>query len=232
MRLSHRYIPARQLPDKAVSLLDTACARVAVSQHAVPAEVDDCRTPHRGARDRAGDHRPRRPPSASTPQARVAEISEKLDAEKERAGRAREALERGEGAGRQDPRPAREAARRAGTVEGTGQQARSSGGATAAAARPRSPLAAADAAAEHRPSAERARSCSAELKGVQAELAALQGESPLILPSVDDQAVATRGGGLDRHPGRPHGEERDRDRSSSWPTRSSSASSASATRWR
>ena len=34
--LSHRYIPARQLPDKAVSLLDTACARVAVSQHATP----------------------------------------------------------------------------------------------------------------------------------------------------------------------------------------------------
>ena len=29
VRLSHRYIPARQLPDKAVSLLDTACARVA-----------------------------------------------------------------------------------------------------------------------------------------------------------------------------------------------------------
>src|SRR5205814_514325 len=43
VRLSHRYIPARQLPDKAVSLLDTACARVAVGQHAVPAEVDDSR---------------------------------------------------------------------------------------------------------------------------------------------------------------------------------------------
>ena len=43
VRLSHRYIPARQLPDKAVSLLDTACARVAVSQHAVPPAVEDCR---------------------------------------------------------------------------------------------------------------------------------------------------------------------------------------------
>lgn len=41
--LSHRYIPARQLPDKSVSLLDTSCARVAVSQHAVPADVNDCR---------------------------------------------------------------------------------------------------------------------------------------------------------------------------------------------
>ena len=41
VNLSHRYIPARQLPDKAVSLLDTSCARVAVSQHATPPEVED-----------------------------------------------------------------------------------------------------------------------------------------------------------------------------------------------
>ncbi|RSZ60369.1 type VI secretion system ATPase TssH [Massilia atriviolacea] len=40
--LSHRYIPARQLPDKAVSLLDTACARVAVSQHSQPPMLEDC----------------------------------------------------------------------------------------------------------------------------------------------------------------------------------------------
>jgi type VI secretion system protein VasG len=40
-RLSHRYIPARQLPDKAVSLIDTSCARVAVSQHATPARLED-----------------------------------------------------------------------------------------------------------------------------------------------------------------------------------------------
>ncbi|WP_261644127.1 type VI secretion system ATPase TssH [Erwinia mallotivora] len=39
VRLSHRYIPARQLPDKAISLLDTACARVAVAQHAPPGEL-------------------------------------------------------------------------------------------------------------------------------------------------------------------------------------------------
>ena len=42
VKLSHRYIPARQLPDKAVSLLDTTCARVAISQHATPPEVEDC----------------------------------------------------------------------------------------------------------------------------------------------------------------------------------------------
>src|SRR5438128_1933719 len=43
VQLSHRYIPARQLPDKAVSLIDTACARVAISQHATPPEVEDSR---------------------------------------------------------------------------------------------------------------------------------------------------------------------------------------------
>ncbi len=42
VKLSHRYIPARQLPDKAVALLDTACARVAVSQSAPPPQLDDC----------------------------------------------------------------------------------------------------------------------------------------------------------------------------------------------
>jgi type VI secretion system protein VasG len=41
VNLSHRYIPSRQLPDKAVSLLDTACARVAVSQASTPARLED-----------------------------------------------------------------------------------------------------------------------------------------------------------------------------------------------
>ncbi|MDB5407385.1 MAG: hypothetical protein JWL84_2297 [Rhodospirillales bacterium] len=43
VRLSKRYIPSRQLPDKAVSLIDTACARVAMSQKATPAAIDDRR---------------------------------------------------------------------------------------------------------------------------------------------------------------------------------------------
>jgi type VI secretion system protein VasG len=41
VNLSHRYIPARQLPDKAVSLLDTAAARVAISQSTTPAMIRD-----------------------------------------------------------------------------------------------------------------------------------------------------------------------------------------------
>ncbi|TDR32121.1 type VI secretion system ATPase TssH [Hydromonas duriensis] len=43
VRLSHRYIPSRQLPDKAISLLDTACARVAFSLNAPPAQVESLR---------------------------------------------------------------------------------------------------------------------------------------------------------------------------------------------
>ena len=43
VRLSARYISGRQLPDKAVSLIDTACARVAMSQAATPAAVEDRR---------------------------------------------------------------------------------------------------------------------------------------------------------------------------------------------
>jgi type VI secretion system protein VasG len=41
VRLSARYIASRQLPDKAVSLIDTACARVAMSQSAVPSAIED-----------------------------------------------------------------------------------------------------------------------------------------------------------------------------------------------
>jgi type VI secretion system protein VasG len=42
VKLSKRYIPGRQLPDKAVSLLDTACAKVAMSHSATPASIEDC----------------------------------------------------------------------------------------------------------------------------------------------------------------------------------------------
>ena len=42
MRLSSRYISGRQLPDKSVSLLDTACARVAIGHTTVPPAIEDC----------------------------------------------------------------------------------------------------------------------------------------------------------------------------------------------
>jgi type VI secretion system protein VasG len=42
VRLSHRYISGRQLPDKAISVLDTACAKVALGQKATPAALEEC----------------------------------------------------------------------------------------------------------------------------------------------------------------------------------------------
>ncbi len=56
VHLSHRYVPERQLPDKCVSLLDTAAARVAISQHAVPAAVDDCAATAASLGYRTQDH--------------------------------------------------------------------------------------------------------------------------------------------------------------------------------
>ncbi len=41
VKLSHRYLAGRQLPDKAVSILDTACARLALGQNSIPAAIED-----------------------------------------------------------------------------------------------------------------------------------------------------------------------------------------------
>ena len=80
VRLSNRYISGRQLPDKSVSLLDTACARVAIGHAATPPAIEDLPPPRRaiGRGDRnprtrrrspAGDHETdsRRLPSRSGP---------------------------------------------------------------------------------------------------------------------------------------------------------------------
>jgi len=86
VRLSARYIPSRQLPDKAVSLIDTACARVGMSQSSVPAPVEDRRrrialidTEQRIlAREAAtgGDHAARQAELAAEREAAVAELAE------------------------------------------------------------------------------------------------------------------------------------------------------------
>jgi len=41
VKFSHRYLAGRQLPDKAVSVLDTACARLALGQNSIPAAIED-----------------------------------------------------------------------------------------------------------------------------------------------------------------------------------------------
>ena len=153
VRLSHRYIPSRQLPDKAVSLLDTSCARVAISQHAVPPQLEDCRR-----------------------------NIEALRTELEIIGR-EEAVGIDTGARRKaaEEKLAAHDAQHA-DLEGRWTLERELVddilGVRATLRKP-------ETVAEERPALlER-------LKGLQLKLEILQGESPLILPSVDEQAVAS-----------------------------------------
>ena len=94
--LSQRYVPARQLPDKAVSLLDTAAARVAVSQHGTPARVEDRKRRlellevekevverERGAQYRSDDRHTKIEAEIEEARAALDEAMAKWDAEKE-----------------------------------------------------------------------------------------------------------------------------------------------------
>lgn len=160
VKLSHRYIPARQLPDKAVSLLDTACARVAVSQHAMPAEVEDCR---------------RRIESLEIEQGIIARESQVGVHVGDRGSSVEESL-------------AKERARLA-TLEDRWQQEKAI---VARILDLRGQL-----RGDNQPVDETASSAPdrdallAEMHAAQAKLAELQGDAPLILPSVDAQAVAS-----------------------------------------
>jgi type VI secretion system protein VasG len=80
--LSDRYIPARQLPDKCLGVLDTACARVAVSQHAAPAEIDEGRRRIAALETTLGLARREAAVGDSEP-AREAEILGELEAERD-----------------------------------------------------------------------------------------------------------------------------------------------------
>ncbi len=83
---SQRYIPARQLPDKAVSLLDTACARVAISQTAKPAAIEDCEVAIASLEsERQALLKDSDLSDAQAP--KIAELQEKLAKEKERAAK-------------------------------------------------------------------------------------------------------------------------------------------------
>jgi type VI secretion system protein VasG len=176
VRLSHRYIPARQLPDKSVSLLDTAAARVAISQHAVPAEVDDCRK-RINALNTELDIIAREKTVGIDIKDRETLVNEKLLAEKERLA----VLEERWNAERDLVKNILEIRQKlralTGKVEGTQSDLEK----------------AADAAMTEAVSADwiSREQLLEDLKGLQAKLHELQGESPLILPSVDAQAVAS-----------------------------------------
>jgi type VI secretion system protein VasG len=174
VRLSHRYIPARQLPDKSVSLLDTASARVAISQHAVPAEVDDCRK-RINALNTELDIIAREKAVGVDIKDRENNANEKLATEKERLV----GLEQRWNAERDLVKNILEirAQLRAltGKVEGTDSKLEK---------------AADDIAGSNEAPVSREQLLE-DLKALQAKLHELQGESPLILPSVDHQAVAS-----------------------------------------
>jgi type VI secretion system protein VasG len=162
VRLSHRYIPARQLPDKSVSLLDTAAARVAVSQHAVPPEVDNCRRRIQ-ALETEQEIIQREKAVGMDTAAREANVTADLATERERLveleARWTEEKELVD----------RVLALRTQLRDGVA---------------PAEPAGDAVAAPVDRDVVLE------ELKDVQAKLIAHQGETPLILPSVDEQAVA------------------------------------------
>src|SRR5688572_1674997 len=187
VRLSHRYIPARQLPDKAVSLLDTTCARVAISQHAVPAQLDDVRRTIEtlqteleiiGREEAVGINVTERKQSA---EARMAAEDVERGTLEQRWKEERDLVDR---------ILAIRAQLRTGNekVEGTGsalEQAAQAQKVTASGVAVADPPAAAAAAPIDR------EALLAELHELQGKLTTLQGESPLILPSVDEQAVAS-----------------------------------------
>jgi type VI secretion system protein VasG len=176
VNLSARYIPARQLPDKSVSVLDTACARVAVSQHAVPAEVDDSRRRIEmldtelgiiGRDETAGydvaERRAAITAFRAEEEARLAGLTARWDSEKavvEQILALRAKLR--EGGAPVDPKPAAAAASEAPPPAGD------------------SPLTEDERAA-----------LVAELRAKNAELTAMQGDTPLILPIVDAMAVGS-----------------------------------------
>jgi len=193
VKLSHRYIPARQLPDKAVSLLDTACARVAISQHAVPPEVDDTRKRIQALETELAIIGREKTVGVDVAE-REANASEKLATQKVRLGKL-EADWQAEKVLVEQVLALRAKLRGdAAPVEGTGSKLEAAANAEAVAGTDAEVVAEAGgdapAAIAGLSDAERAATLE-QLKGLQAQLAELQGEHPLILPTVDYTAVGS-----------------------------------------
>ncbi|RYF32869.1 MAG: type VI secretion system ATPase TssH, partial [Comamonadaceae bacterium] len=207
VKLSHRYIPARQLPDKAVSLLDTACARVAVSQHATPPEVEDCMRRIEGLKveqeiigreETIGVDVTKRAATVSglliESNAQLETLNARWQEEKGLIDRLLELRAQLRKAGAAVDSPTADASPpvraepgapppvRAELVEAGAGTSTSSVRTDKEASTPRQ--------AQDGPSSARTELLD-ELHALQAKIHAVQGESPLILPSVDEQAVAS-----------------------------------------
>jgi type VI secretion system protein VasG len=180
VKLSHRYIPSRQLPDKAVSLIDTACARVAISQHAVPAEVDDSRRRIEALQTEL-EIIGREQATGVKVGDREKDAQEKLAAEKQRLEGLEGRWKKEKGLVDQILQLRASLRGQDSKVEGTKSALE---GKAEKKAEPAAPAAAAPTGAEREKLLE-------SLHKVQAELAELQGQDPLILPTVDGQAVAS-----------------------------------------
>lgn len=188
VRLSHRYIPARQLPDKSISLLDTTSARVAISQAAVPAEVDDSQRRIEAletelaiiGREKAIGMDTQERENAALEQLdqerdRLAGLSERWETEKALVEELLQIQQKLKGLKSDDEE------------SGTEDEVTEPGEPQAETEMPDQTK---DTAAEsaHEVSTEEMMQRLSELKS---ELSELQGERPLILPSVDAQAVAS-----------------------------------------
>ncbi|MCL4141596.1 UNVERIFIED_CONTAM: hypothetical protein GTU68_045070 [Idotea baltica] len=188
VKLSHRYIPARQLPDKSVSLLDTAAARVAISQHAVPPSLDDSRkrlqsleTEKRIISKEAaigvdiGERMELVDQQLVVEHERETELVKRWETEKVIVNQILDLR----GKLRSGANP----------VEGTGSKLEHSTATSDAGATEAEPVSDAAVSQHAEEPTESREDMLAELNGLQDELEQLQGEDPLILPTVDEQCV-------------------------------------------
>jgi type VI secretion system protein VasG len=191
VKFSHRYLAGRQLPDKAVSVLDTACARLALGQSATPPAIEDATRQlddlevQQRILEREGaigaDHRERLEQIAKQKvevEASLKTLRERWTKEHELVSKIRDLRTQLEAAVAGDGHGAALAAQPA--PEAPAQAAASTAAAPAAAA---TATAAAPAPVPD-PVAMRA-----ELVKLDAELAALQGETPMMRVAVDAQIV-------------------------------------------
>jgi type VI secretion system protein VasG len=188
VKLSSRYIPARQLPDKAVSLIDTACARVAISQHATPPQLEDS-TRRIEAMNQEIEILDRETAVGREHSERRAELVTQLACEQERCA----ALEAGWKIEKEKVDKILGLRLQLHTLLA---QSKAAAGKTNGAVVPPAdnpgtlPAAATTTETASEPEGAGA-PVLAQLRALEAELAALQGESPLVLPSVDEIAVAS-----------------------------------------